>query len=176
MMASLARLITRSTLQATLLTLITLLSLFSTTEAKGKVKETPADRITNAYLFYCQQEEIANDDYCQCVANVYRDNLPTISLDKREEKFLIVALSGKLSYANIEESDFPFIENLMEKIDDPRFEEGFAHCAAYNEELFIEEVEEINENDSPMSADQIRAIEEIEAIEMEEMDDEEIYQ
>lgn len=99
-----------------------------------------------------------------------------IFLDKKEEDFLIVALSGKLSYANIEESDFPFIETLMTKIDDPRFEEGFAHCAAYNEELFIEEIETIEPDDTPMSEEQIRAIEEIEAIEMEEMDDEEIYQ
>lgn len=176
MMASLTRSITRSTLQITLLMLLGMLSFFSITEAKSKIKERPADRIANAYLLYCQQEEIANDEYCHCVADVYRNNLLDIPLDKKEEDFLIVALSGKLSYANIEESDFPFIEILMTKIDDPRFEEGFAHCAAYNEELFIEEIETIETDDTPMSEEQIRAIEEIEAIEMEEMDDEEIYQ
>ena len=173
MMVSLTRLTTRSTLQAALLILIATLSLFSSIEAKEKVMEAPADRIANAYLLYCQQEEIANNEYCHCVADVYREHLPDILLNKREENFLIVALSGKLSYANIKESDFPFIEKLMEKIDDPRFEEGFTHCAANNEELFIEEFEL---DALPMSEEQIRAIEEVEAIEMEEMDDEEIYE
>ncbi|HIW06983.1 MAG TPA: hypothetical protein H9889_06620 [Candidatus Ignatzschineria merdigallinarum] len=132
--------------------------------------EAQAKRIADANNLYCNQEALANPEYCGCISDVYEENLLDIALTKEEENFMIQGLSGQLVFEALGPEDIKLSEAITEKLDNPAFEEGFANCFAFVEDAMIDETPQDETNES-LTVEQLRAIEELEAIE--DMEDEE---
>ncbi len=142
------------TLIPTFLTFVAILSPSFADSAQAK-------RIAKANYQYCIQESLANPYYCQCISDVYEENLADIELSKNEENFMIKVLSGKLALDSLGPKELALSELVTQKIDAPKFESSFTQCFGYLEESF----EPATTQPDTLSQDQQKAIEEAEAIE-----------